>query len=74
MLDHSRARLACVAFANGVEAGERMRIQFRAEAFNLTNSPTFNPPGSNIDRSSGGVVTSTLSPPRNIQLALKFNF
>jgi hypothetical protein len=56
------------------EAGERMRIQFRAEAFNLTDSPTFNPPGSNIDTSSGGVVTSTLSAPRNIQLALKFNF
>jgi hypothetical protein len=56
------------------EAGERMRIQLRAEAFNLTNSPTFNPPGSNIDTSSGGVVTSTLSAPRNIQLALKFNF
>jgi Carboxypeptidase regulatory-like domain/TonB dependent receptor len=56
------------------QAGERLRIQFRAEAFNLTNSPTFNPPGSNIDTSSGGVVTSTLSAPRNIQLALKFNF
>lgn len=56
------------------EAGERMRIQFRAEAFNLSNSPTFNAPGTNIDTSSGGVVTSTLSSPRNIQLALKFNF
>ena len=56
------------------QASERMRIEFRAEAFNLTNSPTFNPPGTNIDTSSGGVVTSTLSPPRNIQGALKFSF
>ena len=56
------------------QAGERLRINFRAETFNLTNSPTFNPPGTNIDTSSGGVVTSTLSAPRNIQLALKFNF
>jgi hypothetical protein len=56
------------------EAGERLRIQFRAETFNMTNSPTFNPPGTNIDTASGGVVTSTISAPRNIQLALKFNF
>ena len=56
------------------QAGERVRIDFRAETFNLTNSPTFNPPGTNIDTSSGGVVTSTLSAPRNIQLALKFSF
>jgi hypothetical protein len=56
------------------QVSERVRIEFRAEAFNLTNSPTFNPPGSNIDTSSGGVVTSTLSAPRNIQGALKFSF
>jgi hypothetical protein len=56
------------------QVGERGRIEFRAEAFNLTNSPTFNPPGTNIDTSSGGVVTSTLSAPRNIQGALKFSF
>jgi len=56
------------------QVSERGRIEFRAEAFNLTNSPTFNPPGTNIDTSSGGVVTSTLSAPRNIQGALKFSF
>jgi Carboxypeptidase regulatory-like domain len=53
---------------------ERVRLQFRAEAFNLTNSPTFNPPGTTIDTASGGVVTSTLSSPRNIQFGLKLNF
>jgi hypothetical protein len=53
---------------------ERVLLQFRAEAFNLTNSPTFNPPGTNIDTASGGVVTSTLSSPRNIQFGLKLSF
>jgi hypothetical protein len=56
------------------QPAERVRIEFRAEAFNLTNSPTFNPPGTTIDTASGGVVTSTLSAPRNIQFALKFSF
>jgi hypothetical protein len=53
---------------------ERMRLQFRAEAFNLTNSPSFSAPGTNIDTASGGVVTSTISTPRNIQFGLKLNF
>ncbi len=50
---------------------ERATLQFRAEAFNLTNSPSFAAPGTNIDLSSGGVVTSTISTPRNIQFGLK---
>ena len=50
---------------------ERARLQFRAEAFNLTNSPSFSAPGTNIDTASGGVVTSTISAPRNVQFGLK---
>jgi hypothetical protein len=53
---------------------ERTRLQFRAEAFNLTNSPSFAAPGTNIDSASGGVVTSTISTPRNIQFGLKLIF
>ncbi|MBZ5626966.1 MAG: carboxypeptidase-like regulatory domain-containing protein [Acidobacteriia bacterium] len=53
---------------------ERCQVQFRAEAFNLTNSPSFSAPGSNIDTAAGGVVTSTISTPRNIQFGLKLNF
>jgi hypothetical protein len=53
---------------------ERSQVQFRAEAFNLTNSPSFSAPGTNIDTASGGVVTSTISTPRNIQFGLKLNF
>jgi hypothetical protein len=53
---------------------ERSRLQFRAEAFNLTNSPSFSAPGTNIDTASGGVVTSTISTPRNVQFGLKLIF
>jgi hypothetical protein len=52
----------------------RFRLQFRAEAFNLTNTASFSAPGSNIDTASGGVVTSTISAPRNVQFGLKLNF
>ncbi len=53
---------------------ERARLQFRAEAFNITNSPSFSAPGTNIDTASGGIVTSTISSPRQIQFALKLNY
>jgi hypothetical protein len=56
------------------EINERTRLQFRAEAFNLTNTPSFSAPGTNIDTASGGVVTSTISTPRNIQFGLKLYF
>jgi hypothetical protein len=56
------------------QINERTRVQFRAEAFNLTNSPSFSAPGSNIDTASGGIVTSTISTPRNVQFGLKLNF
>jgi hypothetical protein len=56
------------------QVNERVRVQFRAEAFNLTNSPRFSALGANIDTALRGRVTSSLSTPRNVQLALKFSF
>ncbi|MGH9666304.1 MAG: TonB-dependent receptor domain-containing protein, partial [Bryobacteraceae bacterium] len=53
---------------------ERYRLQFRAEAFNLLNTAQFNPPGNAINSSTFGVVTSTTSPPRQIQFALRVDF
>jgi hypothetical protein len=50
------------------------RLQFRAEAFNLTNTASFNAPNSAIDTSAGGRVTSTASAPRQMQFALKYDF
>jgi hypothetical protein len=56
---------------------ENMHAEFRAEAFNLTNTPNFsNPSDLNfLDTESFGKITSTRdSPndPREIQFGLKF--
>ena len=50
---------------------EKMNLQFRAEAFNLTNSPVWAAPGTNVAApSTFGIVTSA-SGSRTVQLALK---
>ena len=50
------------------------RIEFRAECFNLTNTPSFSAPATAIDTAAAGRVTSTFSTPRQVQLGLKFSF
>jgi hypothetical protein len=50
------------------------RLQLRAEAFNVTNIPSFNAPNTAIDTAAGGRVTSTSSSPRQMQFALKYEF
>ena len=60
---------------------ERVQLQFRAEAFNVLNHPSFQNPAtaifSNITGarvSSAGQITATNSQPRQIQLSLKLLF
>lgn len=54
--------------------GERLKLQFRAESFNLLNQPQFGPPNTSIGTSSAGVISAVNNAPRNIQMALKLLF
>jgi hypothetical protein len=53
---------------------ERIRLQIRAEAFNLTNTPVFGAPGATVNGVNFGVITGQSNPPRNVQLAFKVLF
>lgn len=53
---------------------ENTRLEFRAEAFNLTNTPTWGEPTIQYTSPTFGQVTSTRSTEREIQFALKFYF
>jgi hypothetical protein len=53
--------------------GERFRLQFRAEAFGLTNTPQFANPGTTFGSATYDLITSS-SGQRQIRFALKFMF
>jgi hypothetical protein len=53
---------------------ERLELQFRAEAFNFTNTPIFSPPNGTFDAPTFGVVNAQNNAPRQVQLGLKLLF
>lgn len=53
---------------------ENHQLTFRAEAYNLTNSVSFSVPNLNLNSSSFGQITNTLSSAREIQFALRYDF
>jgi len=53
---------------------EGMRLQFRAEFFNFTNTVTFGTPGSSLNTATFSVVSSEASTPRRAQFGLKLYF
>ncbi len=55
---------------------EKMRLEFRAEFYNLTNSPRFGNPVGNVNAGNFGQITGTLfgEGERDIQFALRLTF
>jgi hypothetical protein len=53
---------------------EQMRLEFRAEVFNLLNHPQFDSPNTIIGSPQSGVISAQVNTSRDVQLALKFLF
>lgn len=53
---------------------ENANLEFRAEFFNLFNTPQFANPASVLPLASFGQITATTVAPRILQFALKYNF
>jgi hypothetical protein len=53
---------------------EKAKAQFRCEVFNLTNTPQFYGPTTNINSSTFGVITSQANFSRIFQLGVRFEF
>lgn len=63
-----------VSLARSFRISERSGVQFRAEAFNLFNTPQFGLPGATIGTASVGVITTVVNPERQLQFAARFSF
>lgn len=53
--------------------GERQKLEFRTEVFNLTNTPQFSSPVRSVSSATFGQLTGAQGE-RNIQFALKYSF
>jgi hypothetical protein len=53
---------------------ERMSLTFRAEAFNIFNTPQFGLPNATIGTSTAGTITTTINAQRELQFALRLSF
>jgi len=73
-------RDADIALIKHTRLREQMDLEFRAEIFNLTNTPAFAqpngvlPPSTQTSKSAFGTITATAADPRVIQFGLKFNY
>jgi hypothetical protein len=67
-----------LALSRTFQVKEAQKVEFRAEAFNMTNSVRLNDPDTIIDHNTfGQVIPSSTSPafdPRIMQFALKYFF
>jgi len=69
-----RYRDGDIAFIKHTALRERLDLEFRAEIFNLTNTPAFGQPNGVLGNAAFGTIVSTAADPRVIQFGLKVNF
>ncbi len=62
-----------MGFSKQIRVGARRQLEFRAEAFNVTNTPAFNQPGSLnfLDARNFASISSMRNSPRQMQMGIK---
>jgi len=67
-------RDADIALIKHTQLREGTDLEFRAEIFNLTNTPAFAQPNGVVGSSAFGTITATATDPRVTQFGVKLNF
>lgn len=63
-----------LTIARTLALSERMRVDFRAEFFNMLNEAHFGFPNATINQPTTGVISQTVDSARQIQFGLKLVF
>ena len=63
-----------LSLARNFQLAERVGLQFRAEAFNVFNTPQFGIPANTIGASNAGVISTVVTPERQLQFAARVSF
>jgi Carboxypeptidase regulatory-like domain/TonB dependent receptor len=64
-----------LVLSKSFDLGADRSFEFRVEAFNVTNTPSFGPPARDLSvPNTFGQITNTISAPRVIELVFKFYF
>ena len=63
-----------LSLTKNTRISDNLHLQFRAQAFNLTNTPNFNNPASDVGATGFGVITSQAGNPRILQFVLKLTY
>jgi hypothetical protein len=63
-----------MALAKSFHIKERIRCEFRWEAYNALNRVVWGAPNTNVSASAFGKISGQGNPPRNMQLGLKINY
>lgn len=53
---------------------ESINLNFRVDAFNMTNSVVFGGPNSTLGNANFGIITGTANAPREVQFSMKLSF
>ena len=62
-----------IALVKHTKLTERTDMEFRAEVFDITNTPAFAQPNSSLGTPAFGSITSTVTDPRVVQFALRLS-
>ena len=74
-LRHGKLEAADVALMKNFQLMERVRLQFRAEAFNISNTPQYGKANTTFGAPTFGTITgTTYTTPRNLQFSMRLSF
>jgi hypothetical protein len=63
-----------LSFSRSFNIMEKLRLQLRAEAYNVTHTPQYGRANTTLGSAGYGTITDTIGNPRNLQAGIRLDF